>query len=70
MSAFRDIVIDIQDDIEQGDLSFQQIALKYDVSLREVEQLARDLADEFAQGEEYYPDPDSWYEEQYDLGDY
>lgn len=87
MSEFRDMVIAIQDDIEQGELSFQQIAIKHEVTLREVEQLARDMADDFSYEDRYYdelerdhdepyepdeyvPDPDAWYEDQYDLGDF
>ena len=70
MSAFRDMVIDIQNDIEAGELTFDQIAVKYDVSVKEVEQLAWDLAEEFSQSDEYFPDPDSWYENQYDIEDF
>ena len=46
MSAFRDMVIDIQDDILRGELSFQQIAIKHNVRFADVESLACEMAEQ------------------------
>lgn len=43
MTKFRDLLIDIQDEIEQGDLSYKQLATKYNVSYLEVLSMAKDL---------------------------
>ena len=84
MSDFRDQIMSIQDDIDAGELSFEQIAVKYGVSLRDVDRLALDIAerdtfyhdelerdwDEPYENDECYPDPDAEYESRYELEDF
>lgn len=82
MGAVKSMVFDIQEDINAGELSFEQIAAKYDVSLREVDQLAFEVAeqdtfyhDELERDwdepyEPEYPDPDVEYESRYELEDF
>ena len=57
----RDLIIDIQEEIERGQLSFQEIARKFNVPLNWVD---------IAHGElmQCYMN-DSWYEEQFELND-
>ena len=40
MSKMRDLVTDILADIDEGEMSFEQIAVKHEVSVREVRDLA------------------------------
>jgi hypothetical protein len=47
MSRMRDLVIDVQDAIEQGNLSYSQIASQFGISSNEVWAIARSI-------EEYY----------------
>jgi hypothetical protein len=82
MAATKNLVSDILDDIDEGLLSLEQIAEKHEVSRREVQELAfvGDVLGTFFYDElerehdepfePEYPDPDSSYENQYDLGDY
>lgn len=39
MSAMSDLMIDIQDDLEIGELSFAEIATKYDVPVAWVDEI-------------------------------
>ena len=72
----RNLVIDIQNDIRDGFLSFAEIAHKHEVPVSWVNEAWDMLCEQEAAAEvdqddeEYIPDPDSWYEDQYDLGDY
>lgn len=52
MGKMQNLYLDIQDEIEQGELTFQQIATKFGVNLQDVELLYRDLIDQV----EYDPD--------------
>lgn len=85
MSEFRDQIIAIQEDIDAGELTFEQIAVKYGVSLRDVDRLALDIAeqdtfyhDELERDwdEPYVPEGnedaylDQSYEERYELEDF
>jgi hypothetical protein len=84
MAAIKNVMIDIQNDIIMGVLGFKSIAEKHGVSMYEVNVAWNDLCEQEAamrqerddevyggyEDEEYIPDPDSWYEDQYDLGDY
>ena len=61
----RDVIIGIQEDIERGLLTFQQIANKHrvpldwvDIACGELMQQHQDLIN------------DDWYDEQYELNDY
>lgn len=45
MSKMADLMIDIQDDIAAGLLSFQEIAAKYDVPFAWVDSAATEMAD-------------------------
>lgn len=47
MSKIKDFVIDIQSDIEDGELTFEQIARNRGVSLEAVQDIARNM-------DEYY----------------
>ena len=42
MSRFKDIIIDIQEDLERGKLSFQQIADFYGMPVGDVETIAKE----------------------------
>lgn len=85
MAQIKNLMIDIQNEIRAEFLNFSQIAMKYNVPIIMVHQAWDDLCEQEAQevlyhdhlerdhDEEYEPDcpdPDSWYEDQYDLGDY
>ena len=41
MSAFGELIIDIEEEIERGDLSFRDIAMKYEVPLTFVDAVAK-----------------------------
>lgn len=43
MSTMSDLHLDIADEIELGELSYRNIAIKYGVTYQEVDQLAKDL---------------------------
>ena len=60
----RDVIIGIQEDIERGMLTFQQIANKHRVPLDWVDIACGELM-------ENYQDQinDDWYDEQYELND-
>ena len=60
----RDVIIGIQEDIEQGLLTFQQIANKHRVPLDWVDHACGELMQQ-------YQDQinDDWYDEQYELND-
>jgi predicted flap endonuclease-1-like 5' DNA nuclease len=60
----RDVIIGIQEDIERGLLTFQQIANKHRVPLDWVDIACGELM-------ENYQDQinDNWYDEQYELND-
>ena len=47
--SLSDLMIDIGVDIEAGELSFADIARKFDVPLDWVDEVARQLADQYAQ---------------------
>ena len=47
MSAFKDIMIDIQETIERGTMTFQQIADIYGLPRADVELIAQELMDQF-----------------------
>lgn len=81
--SMRDLIIDIQDDILQGVLSFQAIAEKHEVPVSWVNEAWDMLCEQEAEAERfagyhdelerdhdepYEPDyADSWYDEQYEL---
>jgi len=53
MSRIKDVIFDIQDEIQSGELSFAEIADRYDVPMETVE----DIFNEMIQQEvEYEPD--------------
>lgn len=53
MGALKDVVFDIQDELNLGDLSFAEIAVRYDVPQSTVEEI---FADMMEQEEDYEPD--------------
>ena len=55
MSAIKDIVFDIQDELDSGELSYEQIAVKYGVSVADVKEIEQELIDNEV---EYEPDCD------------
>jgi hypothetical protein len=55
MSAFKDVIIDIQDEIRAGDLSYAEIAGRFDVPLETVEEILQDMIDD---EDEYDGQPD------------
>ena len=57
MSAFKDIIYDIQDEIRAGDLSYSEIAVRYDVPLETVEEILQEMIDD-----EYDGQPDEMQE--------
>ena len=85
MGKMQNLYIDIQDEIERGDLSFQQIAVKYSVSLQEVVQCYHDMIDRVdfdhdhnntgsesyqVESYDYYDDDNYEYSNNYDPYDY
>ncbi len=61
----RDVIIGIQEDIERGLLTFQQIANKHRVPLDWVDIACGELMENFQDQIN-----DNWYDEQYELNDY
>lgn len=43
MSRVKDVVFDIQDEIRSGELSYAEIAVRYDVPLETVEDILNDM---------------------------
>ncbi|MFM8758399.1 MAG: hypothetical protein ACKODS_02485 [Methylophilaceae bacterium] len=70
--SMRDLVIDIQTDIELGVLSFRAIAEKHDVHISWVNEAWDMLCEQAAEaesyeGERYFDINDNWYDEQFEL---
>ena len=75
----RDLIIDLQEEIQLGVLSFAEIARKYEVPVSWVAEAWDMLCEQEAEeehshdhlerdcDESYEPDCDSWYDEQYEL---
>jgi uncharacterized protein YdbL (DUF1318 family) len=47
MSRFKDMIIDIEADLERGKLSFQQIADFYGIPVGDVEVIAKEVMNQF-----------------------
>ena len=47
MSKFKDMIIDIQEDLERGQLSFQKIADVYGIPVADVELIAKEMMNQF-----------------------
>jgi len=47
MSKFKDMIIDIEADLERGKLSFQQIADFYGIPVGDVEVIAKEVMNQF-----------------------
>ena len=47
MSKFKDMIIDIQEDLEHGQLSFQKIADVYGIPVADVELIAKEMMNQF-----------------------
>ena len=47
MSKFKDMIIDIQEDLEHGQLSFQKIADVYGIPVADVELIAKEMMIQF-----------------------
>lgn len=58
MSRMKDLIIDIQDAIEAGELTFEQIAQAYDVEVDQVQDLARGLYEYYDHQSSLYQDLD------------
>ena len=82
--SMSDLMIDLQDEIRLGSLSFVEIARKYQVPASWVNEAWDQLCQQEAEAEQvqgfhdelerdhdeaYEPDCDSWYDEQYELND-
>lgn len=52
MSKFKDLIIDVQDSIIRGQLTFKQIADMYGLSYNDVNLIAEDLMGQFAEEDE------------------
>lgn len=59
MSAIKDVVYDIQEEIRRGDLSFQEIADRYDVPLFTVQDIFDYMADMEQDPYDYEDDGDA-----------
>lgn len=73
MGAIKNVIFDIQEDIEAGDLTFLQIATKYGITINKVDEIACDLRDQFSYDDEYEPDylrDDVLFDAQYNSHDY
>ena len=51
MSRFKDMIIDIEADLERGKLSFQQIADFYGIPVGDVELIAKEVMNQFDDSE-------------------
>lgn len=58
------VMIDLMEEIERGQLSFRQIAAKFDVPLSWVDLANGELLQQYADELN-----DNWYDEQYELND-
>ena len=47
MSKFKDMIIDIQEDLQHGQLSFQKIADVYGIPVADVELIAKEMMIQF-----------------------
>lgn len=47
MSRMSDLIIEIQEAVKKGELSFAEIATRYDVPVSWVDEVAMDLADQY-----------------------
>jgi len=47
MSAFKDMLIDIQESIERGTMTYQQIANMYGLPVKDVMLIAEELMDQY-----------------------
>ena len=47
MSKFKDMIIDIEEDLERGQLSFQKIADIYGIPVGDVELIAKEVMNQF-----------------------
>lgn len=52
MSKFKDMIIDVQDSIIRGQLTFKQIADVYGLSYNDVNLIAEDLMGQYAEEDE------------------
>ncbi len=69
MSRMSDLVSDIQDEIERGELSFSEIAIKFSVPASWVDEAYDMLQEQYAEedarpGSDY---DDSWVDIEYDM---
>lgn len=51
MSKFKDMIIDIQEDLQHGQLSFQKIADVYGIPVADVELIAKEMMIQFDDSE-------------------
>ena len=63
MSKMNELVIDIQDETDRGELSFEQIAVKYGVTLRDVDTVAFEIMEQDMYHDEMERDHDEPYEQ-------
>jgi hypothetical protein len=69
MSRMSDLVSDIQDEIERGELAFSEIAIKFSVPTSWVDEAYDMLQEQYAE-EDARPGPDyddSWNDIEYDM---
>lgn len=52
MGQVKSFIQDVEQDINDGELTFQQIAVKYEISVKDVNQIYNDMIDE-VQEQEY-----------------
>lgn len=68
MSKFRDLIIDVQEDIEQGILSFSQICMKYGLAYSEIDMIAKEMLDTADFDAEYSKSQEAYSLDEYDFG--
>lgn len=56
MSRMRDMIIEVQDAIEEGELTYEQIASKYGIPVKDVVALAHNIRDFNVQENDYFDD--------------
>ena len=61
MGALKDIVYDIQDEIRSGELSYQEIAVRYDVPLETVEDILNDMIEDEEEYDGQPTEQEEWY---------
>jgi hypothetical protein len=67
MSKFRDLILDVQDEIEMGVLTIPQISVKYGMSYSEVDAIMRSMQEYVNFDDEYTASQEAYSVYDYDV---